>query len=157
MRQDLIKLLQPLIIFAVIVITGLVGFMAIEGFTFGEAVYMTVITITTTGFSEVRPLSNTGRLFTSVLLICSWAAFAFVLTRITQYIISGEINKFFKNRKVMLALSKISGHVVICGFGRYLEEIIGGCRCSVSIGVARVGRQVRAVLILHRELLGAHE
>ncbi len=92
--------------------------MTIEGFTFSEALYMTTITITTTGFSEVRPLSNAGRLFTTILLIFSWAAFAFVLTRITQYIISGEINKFFKTRKIMTAISKLSGHVVICGYGR---------------------------------------
>lgn len=101
-----------------IIITGLVGYMVIEGFSFAEAFYMTTITITTTGFSEVRPLSNAGRLFTTLLLICSWLAFAFVLTRITQYIISGEINKFLKTRKIMSALSKLSGHVVICGYGR---------------------------------------
>ncbi|HEY0677690.1 MAG TPA: potassium channel protein [Chitinophagaceae bacterium] len=118
MRSDLIKLLQPFFIFVIIIIAGLIGYMTIEDFTFGEALYMTVITITTTGFSEVRPLSPVGRLFTTILLIFSWASFAFVLTRITQYIISGEINKFFKTRKLMVALSKLSGHVIICGFGR---------------------------------------
>lgn len=118
MRSDFLKLLQPFIIFFVIIVTGLVGYMTIERFTFSEALYMTTITITTTGFSEVRPLSEEGRLFTTILLFFSWAAFAFILTRITQYIISGEINKFFKNRKIMSALSKLSGHVVICGFGR---------------------------------------
>jgi voltage-gated potassium channel len=118
LRKDFIKLLQPVIIFILIIITGLIGYMTIEGFTLAEAFYMTTITITTTGFSEVRPLSDAGRLFTTILLIFSWAAFAFVLTRITQYIISGEVNKFFKTRKLMSALSKLSGHVVICGFGR---------------------------------------
>jgi voltage-gated potassium channel len=118
LQKDLLKLLQPFVIFIVIIITGLGGYMTIEGFTLAEAFYMTTITITTTGFSEVRPLSEGGRLFTTVLLIFSWLAFAFVLTRITQYIISGEINKFFKTRKIMAALSKLSGHVVICGYGR---------------------------------------
>jgi voltage-gated potassium channel len=101
-----------------IVVVGLIGYMVIEGFTLGEAFYMTVITITTTGFSEVRPLSGPGRFFTTILLLLSWAAFALVLTRITQYIISGEINKFFKTRKMMSALTKLQGHVVVCGFGR---------------------------------------
>jgi len=117
-QRDFLRLFQPFLIFIVIIIMGLVGYMAIEHFTFAEAFYMTTITITTTGFSEVRPLSGAGRLFTTILLIFSWLAFAFVLTRITQYIISGEINKFFKTRKIMAALSKLSGHVVICGFGR---------------------------------------
>ncbi|HYE53870.1 MAG TPA: potassium channel protein [Chitinophagaceae bacterium] len=118
MRKDLIRLLLPFIILHIIIICGLIGFMVIEDFTFAEAFYMTTITITTTGFDEVRPLSPSGRLFTTILLIFSWAAFALVLTRITQYIISGEINAFFKTRKLMSALSKLSGHVVICGFGR---------------------------------------
>ncbi len=79
---------------------------------------MTTITVTTAGFAEVRPLTETGRLFTTFLLIFSWGALAFVLTRITQYIISGEVNKFFKNRKIMTSIEKIRNHVVICGFGR---------------------------------------
>ncbi|HYF29847.1 MAG TPA: potassium channel protein [Chitinophagaceae bacterium] len=118
MRKDLLKLLQPFIILHVIIIAGLAGYMIIEDFTFAEALYMTTITITTTGFDEVRPLSPSGRLFTTLLLIFSWASFAFVLTRITQYIISGEINKFFKTRKLMSALAKLNGHVIVCGFGR---------------------------------------
>src|SRR5688572_22589417 len=85
LRRDFLKLLQPFLILQLIVIAGLVGYMTIEDFTFAEALYMTTITITTTGFDEVRPLSPSGRLFTTVLLIFSWAAFALVLTRITQY------------------------------------------------------------------------
>ena len=79
---------------------------------------MTTITVTTAGFAEVRPLTSGGRLFTTFLLIFSWGAMAFVLTRLTQYIISGEVNKFFKNRKVMGAIERIRDHVVICGYGR---------------------------------------
>ena len=79
---------------------------------------MTTITVTTAGFAEVRPLSSSGRLFTTFLLIFSWMAMAFVLTRLTQYIISGEVNKFFKTRRVMGAIEKIKDHVVICGYGR---------------------------------------
>jgi voltage-gated potassium channel len=79
---------------------------------------MTTITITTTGFEEVRPLSNMGKIFTTFLLIASWASFAFVLTRITQFVTSGEINKYFKTRKLMKAVDRLHGHVIICGYGR---------------------------------------
>jgi len=79
---------------------------------------MTTISVTTAGFTEVRPLSNAGRIFTSILLITSWGAFAFAITRITQYIISGEVNKYFKNRRIMSAIEKLSNHVILCGFGR---------------------------------------
>lgn len=79
---------------------------------------MTTITVTTAGFQEVRPLSDGGKIFTVTLLIASWASFAFALTRITQFVTSGEINKYFKTRKIMHAIDKLEDHVIICGYGR---------------------------------------
>ena len=92
--------------------------MVIEKFSFLEAVYMTTIAVTTTGFSEVRPLSDVGRLFTTFLLILSWGAFALIIARITQYVISGEINRYFKTRRIMASIEKMNKHIIICGFGR---------------------------------------
>jgi voltage-gated potassium channel len=79
---------------------------------------MTTITVTTAGFQEVRPLSEGGKIFTITLLIASWASFAFALTRITQFVTSGEINKYFKTRRIMREADKLHGHVIICGYGR---------------------------------------
>jgi len=83
-----------------------------------EALYMTTIAITTVGFSEVRPLSDSGRLFTIFLLITSWVTFAWAIARITQFVITGEINKYFKTRKNMKAITQLDRHVILCGFGR---------------------------------------
>ena len=79
---------------------------------------MTTITVTTAGFQEVRPLSDGGKIFTITLLIASWASFAFALTRITQFVTSGEINKYFKTRRIMKEADRLNGHVIICGYGR---------------------------------------
>lgn len=59
-----------------------------------------------------------GKIFTILLLITSWASLAFVLTRITQYVISGEINQFFKTKRLMASIEKLNNHVIICGYGR---------------------------------------
>ena len=104
MRKDLLRLLQPFIVLHLVIMLGIAGYMLIEHFNFMEALYMTTITVTTAGFAEVRPLTSAGRMFTTFLLIFSFMAMAFVLTRLTQYIISGEVNKFFKNRKIMKAI-----------------------------------------------------
>jgi len=112
------RLLQPFLILHIIIGTGIVGYMLIEDYNFLDAIYMTTITVTTAGFMEVRPLSVAGRAFTTILLITSWASLAFVLTRITQYVISGEINQFFKTRRLMTTIEKLNQHVIICGFGR---------------------------------------
>lgn len=79
---------------------------------------MTTISITTAGFNEVRPLSEIGRLFTIFLLLTSWATFAWVITRITQFVVTGEINQYFKTRKNMKAVTELNHHVILCGFGR---------------------------------------
>jgi len=94
------------------------GYIIIERYSFLEALYMTTISITTAGFNEVRPLSNGGRLFTVFLLLTSWATFAWVITRITQFVVTGEINQYFKTRKNMKAVTELNHHVILCGFGR---------------------------------------
>ena len=118
MKKAVWRLLQPFLLLTAIFFTGILGYMIIEEFNFIEAIYMTTISITTAGFTEVHPLSNAGRMFTVFLLLTSWAAVAFALTRITQYIISGEINKYFKTRRIMSAIDKLNDHVIVCGYGR---------------------------------------
>ncbi|MBL0133504.1 MAG: NAD-binding protein [Chitinophagaceae bacterium] len=118
MRNAAWQLIQPFIILHGIILIGIIGYMVIEDFNFVEALYMTTISVTTAGFTEVRPLTDAGRLFTIFLLITSWGSFAFALTRITQYIISGEINKYFKIRRIMGAIDKLDKHVIVCGYGR---------------------------------------
>jgi voltage-gated potassium channel len=102
----------------VLVFVGIMGYIIIEGYSFMEALYMTTIAITTAGFNEVRPLDNDGRMFTVFLLLTSWATFAWAIARIAQFVVTGEINKYFKTRKIMKAVSELNRHVILCGFGR---------------------------------------
>ena len=118
MRRWTYRLLQPFIFLQAIITIGIIGFMVIEKYNIVEALYMTTITVTTTGFQEVRPLTTQGRVFTVFLLITSWGTFAFAVTRIAQFVASGEINKYLKTRRLMKAIDKLNGHVIICGYGR---------------------------------------
>jgi voltage-gated potassium channel len=118
LKKSTYKLLQPFILLHVIVIAGILGYIIIEGASFIDAVYMTTITITTVGYGEIIPLSAAGRIFTMFLLIASWLTYAFVITRITQFVISGELNQYFKTRRLMKDIAKLNNHVIVCGFGR---------------------------------------
>lgn len=108
----------PLAILFVIACIGVVGFMIIEHFKFVDAFYMTVITVATVGFQEVHPLSEPGRIFTAFLIITSFGTFAYAVTSISQYVLDGEFNEYFKTKKVSAAIDKLDNHVIICGFGR---------------------------------------
>jgi voltage-gated potassium channel len=75
---------------------GVVGFILIENYTFIEAFYMTIITMTTVGFLEVHPLSDAGRIFTSFLSVVNIGIFFYGVTAIVGFIIEGEFRNFFK-------------------------------------------------------------
>jgi voltage-gated potassium channel len=112
------RLLFPFILLQAIIVVGIAGYMIIEKYNFIEALYMTTLAVTTVGFREVRTLSPGGEIFTTFLLILSWAALIFILSRLTQFIVSGEINKYFKTRRIMMSIDKMNQHVIVCGLGR---------------------------------------
>jgi voltage-gated potassium channel len=118
MKQTTYRLLQPFIVLHIIVLMGIVGYIIIEKSSFLDALFMTTISITTVGYGEVVPLSEGGKWFTIFLLITSWGTFAFAITRITQFVVSGEINQYFKTRKLMKNINHLHDHVIICGYGR---------------------------------------
>ena len=113
-----IKLFFPLIIIGAVILIGVIGFMLIEGYSLLDALYMTIITVTTVGYEEVHELSKAGMIFNLLLIISSFATFAYALAKLTQYVVDGEINKFFKTRKIMSAIKELKDHVIICGYGR---------------------------------------
>lgn len=105
------------------IVSGTIGFVIIEGYNTIEAFYMTIITISTVGFTEVKPLSDGGRLFTSLLIIANIGIFAYALYAFTDYIIEGEIFKKMHIRLIENRIQQLKGHIIICGYGRYGQEI----------------------------------
>ena len=112
-------------IFLLLLITagGTVGYMLIEDWNLIDSFYMTIITISTVGFSEVGDLSIYGKLFTSFLIISSFGTFAYVLSAITKYLVGGEYKKYFKEYKTIKKVNKMENHVIICGFGRVGKQV----------------------------------
>ncbi|GAB4450799.1 MAG: potassium channel protein [Bacteroidia bacterium] len=101
-----------------ILFVGVVGYSLLENMSFLDALYMTVITVATVGYREVTELSDAGKIFTIFLIITSFGIFAYAISSITQFIVEGEFNQFFKNRKKVDEIAKLHNHVIICGFGR---------------------------------------
>ncbi len=102
---------------------GILGFVELEDYTLREAFYMTVITISTVGYTEVKPLSPNGQLFTSFLIILNFGIFAYALSVFSYYVINGEIFKNMHLNLINTKIDKLQNHVIICGYGRYGREI----------------------------------
>lgn len=112
------KILTPIYLLIAINIVGILGYQLISGYSFMDAFYMTITTVTTVGYGEIQPLDTAGRIFTAFLIMTSFGTFAYAVSAITKFVIDGEFNTFFKNRRMNDTLNKLEGHVIICGFGR---------------------------------------
>lgn len=119
----MIKLFRSKIYFAFflmafVLLFGVLGYRYISNYDWVDAVYMTIITVTTVGFSEVRPLDTPSKFFTVFLIISSVFIFAFAISVITEYVLSRNSLQLLKKKKVKNKINSLANHVIICGFGR---------------------------------------
>lgn len=117
------KIYVFLILMNLIIGLGSLGYMTIEGWSFFDSFYMTIITITTVGYSEVHELSDPGKLFTAFLLITCFGIFAFTISSLTSYIVGGEYRSNLRYYKIMKKMRYMENHVIICGFGRVGAQV----------------------------------
>jgi len=131
------RLVGALIALATLVVIGTAGYMAIEGRGFGDALYMTVITVTAVGYEEVWPLTSQERAFTMVILLggISWMGLWFAT--LTAFIVELDLRGVLARRRTMREIAKMKDHVVICGAGRagrqVARELVSSNRSFVVI------------------------
>ncbi len=110
----------------VIIVVGTIGYEIIEDdWDFLDSFYMTVITISTTGFKEVKDLSNEGRLLTIFLIISGVLTIAYTGGKAAQILIETQV---FRRRRMSKELENISGHYIVCGYGRMGKHICDGLK-----------------------------
>jgi voltage-gated potassium channel len=101
------------------VLIGTFGFMLLnDAYTFVDALYMTVITITTVGFTEVHPMTDGGKIFTIFLIFISFGIFGYLASAVTRFILDGVFRRNLKDYRIVRSIEKLNGHVIVCGFGR---------------------------------------
>ncbi len=107
-----------------VIAAGTAGYVVIEGWNVVESAYMTVITLSTVGFGEVRPLSLSGQIFTAALIVAGVGAVTYLFAAISQYIISGELSGSLRKARMQQRIDALSGHYIICGYGRVGEQVV---------------------------------
>ena len=123
MANPLIKLFRTKIYMAVTLLLmllaiGVLGFRIMSNYSWIDAIYMTVITITTVGFGEVQPLDDFAKIFTIFLILASVIIVGYALTVITEYILSKNDIEELKLKKMQKKIDSLSNHIIICGYGR---------------------------------------
>ncbi|HWQ68518.1 MAG TPA: potassium channel protein [Patescibacteria group bacterium] len=106
-----------------VVITGIAGYRFLEGYTWLEAFYMTIITISTVGFREIRPLSPAGMIFTIGLLFAGLGVVLYTAGTVTAKIVEGEFQQFFGRKRMEKRIDALANHYLVCGYGRIGEVV----------------------------------
>ncbi len=102
---------------------GTIGYTVLEGWSLLDALYMTVIVLTTIGFAEVQELDDAGRIFTIALAVTGIGAIFYALIAVFQFLIEGEFASILGSQRMKRQIEHLRDHYILCGFGRVGEEI----------------------------------
>ena len=122
-REALKRLLRAGAALVTLVVVGTIGYMEIEGWNFSDSLYMVYITMSTIGFTEVRELDNTGRLWTALIGIGGIGTFAYAAGSLIELAVEGTVRGYFRNRRMRNEIDKLENHYILCGFGRVGREV----------------------------------
>src|SRR4029434_9342592 len=100
------RILYSIIVVIAVVISGTLGYQIIEGWSWFDGLYMTVITLATIGYGETHPLTRAGQIFTMLLIGVGVVIFGFLISNITQVLIETELESFLGRRKLFKDISK---------------------------------------------------
>ena len=138
-------------LYGLLLILGSGGYILIEGWPWTDSVYMTVITISTVGFGEIRPLSPIGRVYTGGLIVLGVSTTAYAISTLADVIVAGEFRSLIWRRRMQNRIDKMTGHFIVCGYGRVGEQVVNEL---LSNNVPLVVVEIRANLVPELENLG---
>jgi voltage-gated potassium channel len=122
--MDYFKLNISLFLLLLTIAFGTTGYVVFEHMPPFEAFYMTLITISTVGFSEVRPLSDIGRGITIIIIILGISLLTYTLGQVARIFVEGELRRVLGRRKLEKQISALDNHYIICGYGRIGSIIV---------------------------------
>ena len=139
-----------ILISILIIAAGTAGYMAIEGWPFIDAIYMTVITISTVGFKEVNQVGEVGRIFTIFLVFCGVGFSLYVAAAVVQFMVEGRIRIIMGRRRLDKKINRLNNHYIVCGYGR-----IGRVLCrhlkKADIDVAVIEKSTERIAVMDED------
>lgn len=115
-----VRIATAVTILVIIFLLGSVGYHFLEGMAFFDGFYMTFITITTIGFSELKNLTDMGRIFTMIIFVMGIGVISYIASQTTQLLFESEL---FRKRTMKKQLERMQNHYIVCGYGRIGHRI----------------------------------
>lgn len=107
-----------------VTVFGTFGYMLVVGMSFYDALYMTVITLSTVGYHEVTPLTAAGRNFTMILIILGVGTLFYTVVAVAEFLIEGRLDSLLGRRTMKRTIAGLADHVVVCGYGRIGHVVV---------------------------------
>lgn len=136
------KLLLPILMFLVLIVSGILGYMSIEGWDLLDSLYMTIITLSTVGYGEVREIGPGGRIFTVFLIVFGLFIITYLVGLVAETLVAAEIRAVLGRRKMGKRIKSLKDHYIVCGYGRIGRIICNGLN-SKSIPLIVIERDER--------------
>ena len=109
---------KAVILFLGTILLGVLGYTYLFDFSLVDGLYMTIITITTVGFSEVNPLSDPAKLFTIFLILTSISIYGYLVAVVSEFFSNSTLMEELKKTKMLKKVNALEGHTIVCGYGR---------------------------------------
>ena len=113
------RLTIALLTLGIVTSIGTVGFVALEGLSIADALYLTVVSITTVGYGDVVPQTTAGRWFTMLLILSGVGSAFYLFTVGAQLVLEGQLRDFFGRTAMQRQVDRQANHVIVCGYGRF--------------------------------------
>lgn len=124
LRFPRLPILRAQLFVVAVFVCGTIGYRVLEGASWWDSFFMTVITVTTVGYEQEIPLSLGGEIFTTVLLFAGLGALLFVATEISRWAVEGELQQFLGRVRRSRMIDQMSGHQIVCGYGRMGRAVV---------------------------------
>jgi voltage-gated potassium channel len=118
------RLFNAFVLIVVTLSVGTAGYQVLEGWSFIDALYMTVITLTTVGYGETNPLTTRGRVFTMILLMTSIGIAGYAVSTLAAFVVEGEFNRMLQGRRMERKITSLKNHMIVCGGGHTGQYIV---------------------------------
>ena len=136
--------------------TSTLGYMMIEGLSFLEALYMTVITISTVGFREVVDLSPSGKMFTVFIILAGLGTGAYALTSITSFVLEGKFKDIVRRSRMEKKIADLENHYIICGAGKTGQHVVSRFEKSREPFVVVEKNEEKFEELIEKNILAIH-
>lgn len=118
------RLFVALMLLLLVFFIGVIGFRFFSEYSWIDAIYMTIITITTVGFKEVQPLTPAEKIFTSILILSSIFIMGYAIKVISELILSSNNIGNLRAKKIQKQIQQMENHIIVCGYGRNGKQAV---------------------------------